>query len=219
MRSMKRLDIIKSFKFKLDSNSLQRFYLSFVLPILEYGDIVWSGACDRDLDKLDKVHVRAMRLITGATERSHTHILYEDLGWHKLSTRRLIHGLKWFYKIVNNIAPQYLTDIVPSTAGERQRYKLSTDGNISQISAQKQRYIKSFFPSTIKEWNILPLDIRNSLSLNVFERRLKLHFPPPIKMPWFRTGERFVHIHHTRIRIGCSKLKAHLHFNLHVDLI
>ena len=121
---MKRLYIIQSFKFKLDRNSLERFYLSFVLPILEYGDIVWSGACDHDLDKLDKVHVRAMRLITGATERSHTHILYEDLGWHKLSTGRLIHRLKWFYKIINNIAPQYLTNIVPPTVGERQRYNL-----------------------------------------------------------------------------------------------
>ena len=78
VKAMKRLDIIQSFKFKLDRNSLERFYLSFVLPILEYGAIVWSGACDRDLDKLDKVHARAMRLITGATERSHTNILYED---------------------------------------------------------------------------------------------------------------------------------------------
>ena len=128
-------------------------------------------------------------------------------GWHKLSTQRLIHRLKWFYKIINNIAPQYLTDIVPPTVGERQRYNLRTHGNISQISAQKQCYIKSFFPSTIKEWNMLPMDFRNSRSRNVFERRLKLHFPSPIKMPWFSVGERFVNIHHTRIRIGCSKLK------------
>ena len=101
--------------------------------------------------------------------------------------------------------------------GEQQRYNLRTRGNISQISAQKQCYIKSFFPSTIKEWNMLPIDIRNSRSLNIFERRLKLHFPSPIKMPWFSVGERFVNIHHTKIRIGCSKLKAHLHFNLHVE--
>ena len=40
VKAMKRLDIIQSFKFKLDMNSLERFYLSFVLPILEYGDTV-----------------------------------------------------------------------------------------------------------------------------------------------------------------------------------
>ena len=64
---------------------------------------------------------------------------------------------------------------------------------------------------------MLPLDIRNPRSPNVFERRLKLHFPPPIKMPWFSVGKRFVNIHHTRIHIGCSELKAHLHYNLHVE--
>ena len=70
---------------------------------------------------------------------------------------------------------------------------------------------------TLTNINMLPIDIRNSRSLNVFERILKLHFPSPIKMPWFSVSERFVNIHHTRIRIGCSKLKAHLHFNLHVE--
>ena len=59
--------------------------------------------------------------------------------------------------------------------------------------------------------------IRNSRSLDLFERRLTLHFPSQIKMPWFSVGERFVNIHHTRICIGCSKLKAHLHFNLHAE--
>ncbi len=54
---------------KLYRNALERFYLSFVLPILEYGDAVWSRACDRDLGKLDRVQIRAMRVITGATAR------------------------------------------------------------------------------------------------------------------------------------------------------
>ena len=30
-------------------------------------------------------------------------------------------------------------------------------------------------------------------------------------------GERCINIHHSRIRLGCSKLKAHLHFELHVE--
>ena len=84
---LNRLDIIKSFKFKLDRNTLEQFYLynTFVLQILEHGDIMWSGACDRDLDKLDKSPCQSyMRLITGAIERSHTHILYEDRRWHKI---------------------------------------------------------------------------------------------------------------------------------------
>ena len=48
-------------------------------------------------------------------------------------------------------------------------------------------------------------------------KRLLKHFPPPVKHAWFSTGSRFLNIHHTRIRLGCSKLKSSLHFNLFVE--
>ena len=51
-KAMGRLDVIQSFKFQLDRNALERFYMSFVLPILEYGDVVLAGSPDCDLEKL-----------------------------------------------------------------------------------------------------------------------------------------------------------------------
>ena len=35
-KAMRRLDIIKSFKFKMSRNHLEKCYLSFVLPILRF---------------------------------------------------------------------------------------------------------------------------------------------------------------------------------------
>ena len=46
VKAMKRLDILQAFKFKLDRKSPEKFYVSFVRPILEYADVVWSGAHD-----------------------------------------------------------------------------------------------------------------------------------------------------------------------------
>ena len=82
-------DLIQSCKFKLDRNALERF-MSFVLPILEYGAVVWAGSLDCDLEKCDKIHICAMRIITGATERFNINSIYEDLVWVSLSRRRLI---------------------------------------------------------------------------------------------------------------------------------
>ena len=47
----------------MSRNHLDNFYLSFVLPILEYVDALWDGAQDYELDK----YIRTMRIITGAT--------------------------------------------------------------------------------------------------------------------------------------------------------
>ncbi len=219
VKSMKRLDILQAFKFKLNRSALERFYKSFVLPVLEYGDILWSGAQEYELNKLDSVQNRAMRIVTGATERSQINRLYEDLGWHSLSQRREIHQLKWLYKILHGSCPPYLVELVPPTVGERQRYNLRGAGNITPVPATSQIYYKSFFPSTIRLWNLLPLEIRNSPSLNSFTSNLtKLDtYKRCVVLPWHGFGNRFYNVHLTRIRLGCSKLKYHLHYNLHVE--
>ncbi len=215
-KAMKRLNVIRHFKFKLSRRNLERFYLSFVLPIIEYGDIVWSGASDHDLEKLDKIHIRAMRITSGATERSNINSLYEELGWRTLSERRQIHKMKWFYKIINNLTPSYLNDLIPPSVGERQHYSLRSRENISLFRAQSQTFSKSFFPSAVRDWNALPMEIRECRSLSLFSRQLHRLVHKPLSPPWYSCGERLLNIHHTRIRLGCSMLKSHLCNNLHV---
>ena len=72
---------------------------SYIRPIMEYGDIVWSGAPTSLLAKLDHLVVEAVRLITGAPARSNIASLYREMGWQLLSTRREIHRLRMMYKI------------------------------------------------------------------------------------------------------------------------
>ena len=95
-----------------------------MLPIVEYGDALWDGANHLDTGQLDKAQVRAMRIITGATEKSHIQGLYDDLGWHTVSQRRTIHKLKWFLKIKNHLVPGYLSELVPPTTEQRHNWKV-----------------------------------------------------------------------------------------------
>lgn len=214
-RAMKRLDILSAFKFKLDRKALEHYYISFVRPVIEYADVVWAGAHDCDLAKLDRVQLRAMRIVTGATERSNIANLYEDTRWSKLKDRRLNHCLCWFYKITHNLAPQNLANIVPVTVRERSQYALRTANNISLIPARTENFRKSFFPSSISLWNSLSLELRNVPSYCSFNTALnKLLTTRPI--PWYYVGDRWSNIHHARLRIGCSFLKSDLYNNLHV---
>ena len=38
-----KLNIMRKLKFRLDRNSLQQIYFSFIRPLLEYADIVWDS--------------------------------------------------------------------------------------------------------------------------------------------------------------------------------
>ena len=46
----------------LDSSNLKMMYVMFVRSILEYGNLVYMGAAQSHLDKLDRVQESAMRL-------------------------------------------------------------------------------------------------------------------------------------------------------------
>jgi hypothetical protein len=66
--------------------------------------------------------------------------------------------LTLFYQILNNLAPEYLSDLITPTASETSNYYLRNSQNISQ---QANRLLhQSFFPSTIKLWNTLDFNIR-----------------------------------------------------------
>ena len=54
-------------KFRLDRLSLEKLYLSFIRPLLEYGDVVWDPDNVYLINILEKVQIEAMRIISGGT--------------------------------------------------------------------------------------------------------------------------------------------------------
>ena len=43
---------------------------------MEYADVVWNGTCQKDLDKLDSIHITAARIVTGGTKNATLLILW-----------------------------------------------------------------------------------------------------------------------------------------------
>ena len=71
-------------KFRLDRSSLEKLYLSFIRPLLEYGDVVWDPHNICLINILEKVQIEAMGIISGGTKLTLT-------GLIKLKDRRENH--------------------------------------------------------------------------------------------------------------------------------
>ena len=69
IKCKKRLDVMKSLKFKINRKSLEMFYNYFIRPILEYGNVLFVGSPQQDLNKLNLIEKESMRIVTGATAR------------------------------------------------------------------------------------------------------------------------------------------------------
>ena len=81
---------------------------------MEYGNIVWGGTYNSDIVKLERIHVDASRLITGATARSNIAKLHEESKLRSIKDRTTTATLSMMYRIINGLSPQYLEDILVS---------------------------------------------------------------------------------------------------------
>ena len=110
--------------------------------------------------------------------------------------------------MVHNIAPSYLSSLVPQPVNAASAYNLRNQNDIQNIPARTNYYFNSFLPSSIRDWNSLPLDTRNSDSLETFKRKLNRgdNFVPK----YYYTGNRKLQVLHARIRTKCSSLNYDL---------
>ena len=172
-------------------------YLSFIRPLLEYGDVIWNISTQYLVDKVENVQIEAMRIVTGGTKLTSIQKLYTETGWEKLSDRREKHRLMVLYKIINQQTPEYLRNLVPNSVASVHGHFTRQSNNISEIRTRSNLYSDYFLPSTIKLWNKLPPDIRNSTSIHIFKNNLKNQsnkLPPK----YYYAGSRQGQIFHSR---------------------
>lgn len=200
-----RINILRSLKFTLDRNTFETLYLTFIRPLLEYGDILFDNCSASEKHELDMIQNEAARIVTGATKLCSLEKLYDDLGWESLSTRRSNHKLVFIYKIRNSLCPTYLNTLIPTRQNERYTFRNSSD--IPPIYCRTSFYQNSLNPSSIRSWNTLPQNTKSSESLQQFKRLLSNPHKPP---NYFNTGPRKLQILHTRLRLGCSSLNDDL---------
>ena len=109
----------------------------------------------------------------------------------------------------NGLAPDYLVDLVPPRAGNETPYSLRNADNYQQVHANSRLYFDSFLPSTIREWNNLPPNVKSAQTLTSFKYKFERNIPKIPKYYYF--GDRGNQILHTRLRTECSTLKFHLY--------
>lgn len=214
VKASKRLHLINQVKYLLPRRSLCSLYRNMVLPIIEYCDVIYDNCTLKDSLALENVQRRAALMCTGAYRHTSNDSLLAELGWQPLRIRRQIHKLCLFYKILNNLTPDYLRYIVPRQQNTDYRLRSTSNAAIpipfSRLSSTRNAYVHT----TIKLWNILPLGLRSADSLNTFKVNLKRHlfkqFPARfIPRLYLYAPLEKSSVYHCRLRLGLSALNQH----------
>ena len=86
-KAWSRINIMRKLKFQFDRKSLEIIYFTFMWPILEYADVVWDNCTQFNQTELEKVQLKAGRIVSGTTKLVPLASLYNELGCEELSSR------------------------------------------------------------------------------------------------------------------------------------
>ena len=125
---------------------------------------------------MSKGQISINRIRTGTTKLISINTLYKETGWDTLKMRRKNHKLTLFFKMSTNISPPYLSSLAPQSVDHASSYNLGNSHNLRPIATRTNLYYYSFLPSVIRDWNELPVVVRQLDYVCSFKNFLKGDF-------------------------------------------
>ena len=190
-KARKGLGILKSLNRYLPVKILDQIYKMYIRPHLDFYDIIYHepsivNPFDSSINlrylmnTVERIQYHAALSITGAWQGTNLDKIYEELGWESLTNRRHYRRLIQFYKIQNDLVPSYLKKPLPVVRPSQRT--LRNQFVLSEIKFNTDSYRDSFYPDSIRLWNRLDVEFRNSPSLKCFKSKMITLYRPPCKI-------------------------------------
>ena len=155
---------------------MKLYYTSYILPIFDYCCIIWSRTSALNTNRLLKLQKRAARIILGADIMTPSKHMFKELQWLSFPQRVNYHTCLLVYKSLNGLAPEYLSQLFTKTSELHTRNLRSVNNDELRVPFARTNYFeKSFSVEGAKQWNALPIKIRQISNINTFKTNLRLH--------------------------------------------
>ena len=150
-----------------DANALA--YTSLVKSYLEYAWSTWDPHTDSNKYKLEAVQHRVARFVTrNYNWKIPGTSIVQELGWKTLEQRRRKHSLELMIKVVNGQSGVNMSDYCNETTKRITRHEKC----YVPPQCRTDIYQQSYFPRTLREWNVLPPELVDSCNLDSFSAGL-----------------------------------------------
>lgn len=152
----------------------KKFYQGYILPLLDYGSVTWGTSSAMNIERLLKLQKRAARIILKTDLNTPSADMFKELGWLPLRKRIDYNKAVLTYKALNNMAPEYITNLLtPMSQAHSLNLRSAVNGTLYVPKSRTSLFDGTFTSSAPKLWNSLPLGVRNADSLNSFKKAVK----------------------------------------------
>ena len=153
----------------LNSEYRLMFYKAYIVPHLNYCNIIWGNSSNTNVAKITKLQKRAFKTILG-----NEYTDFEDakpmLNVQSFEESLFLNKAKIMYRIANNLVPTYVCDLFQRRSDSRINTTLRSVSNENFVLPKPSLSIfkESLSYSGAVIWNSIPYEVKNSSSLNCF---------------------------------------------------
>ena len=158
----------------LDTKSAQLIVQALVLSNINYCNSLLAGSSQYQLNKLQHIQNMGCQVICNIRKHNHVSPAMKHLHWLRIPVRITYKLCLLVYKYQNNLAPKYLSDLLPSNPSSRDLRSSQSDNIYASCFKNSQCKHSSFSSAGPRAWNFLPTVIKNAQSLHVLRLYFKL---------------------------------------------
>ena len=155
----------------INKDSLKQYYNSYILPIFDYGCLIWSRCTVTNTNRLLKLQKRAARIILKADILTPSETMFSELQWLSFTNRIQYRTHIMMFKAFNGQAPTYISSMFTKTSEIHNRNLRSVDNAQLRIPFSRTTY--SFTVNGAKLLNSLPNELREMSNINSFKNAVK----------------------------------------------
>ena len=115
------------------------------------------------------------QIICNISKYDHISSAMKNLHWLRIPERIVYKLYLLVYKCWNNLAPQYLSDLLRSRPCSRPLRSSQSDNMYAAYFKNSQCHLSSFSSAGPRAWNALPAAIKNVQSIDTFKTLLKTY--------------------------------------------
>ena len=176
------LGVLNKLKTKFTKKTLITLYNSFILPYLNYGNIIWGNSPAFILNCIEKCQKRFIRIFYNLKPTDHTGNLFASLKILTIKQIFIQTSANFVFKFLHNLLPPYFNSFFKFSNSIQKRQ--TRNQNVFYIYPTRLKLIQtSIIYMGPKIWNeTIPPTLKNITSLFIFKRDLKkfiYNYKPP----------------------------------------
>ncbi len=156
-----------------DRHIFVRLYKQYVLPHWEFSSVAWSPWTVADRDILEKVQIRAVKMVTGLEGQTYEERLAE-LGMFSLAERRHQADMIQVFKIVHGYDHVDSAHWFKHVSGDIHSTRATRDSlNLAQSRSRLDLRRNFFSQRVVEHWNRVPPLIKRAKNIASFKREYR----------------------------------------------